>query len=64
MILSFLVLFFGKVVGWHGGNKGNAVSSVENSLSSQGSLMHVLHVPGKGEGDGAQITLLRSTGQW
>lgn len=35
--LLFLVLFFGRVVGWEGGKKGNA-----------GNLINVLHIPGKG----------------
>ena len=52
LCLIFLVLFFGRVVGWGGGNNGNAVSSVENSLCSQGSLKHVLHMLGKGQGEG------------
>lgn len=48
----FSLLFFvlgGKVV--VGDNKGNAVSSVENSLNLQGNLINVLHMLGKGQGN-------------
>lgn len=47
-------------MGWGGGNNGNAISSAENSLCSQGSLKHVLHMLGKGWEQG-HVILLRST---
>lgn len=67
-VFPLLVLFCGRLVGSGGDKNGNAVSSAENSLSSQGVLIHVLPVlggvGGVGAEQGSNHTPKKHKGQW